>query len=297
MERTTVALVDTIEGFLLSCRVKGCTGLTLRTYGEALGRLAAGVGSDPAALTALEVQRHFAALQAHGLKQVTVHKHYRAIRRFLAWCVEAGVLPAHPLAGFQMRRPQSFPHVPLDEDLQRILRLCGDRLDGRRARALILTFVDTGLRVSEVIRLHLEDVNLGLRAATVHQGKGQKPRTCFFGATTSKALRDYWALRQDAHPEDFCFTDHDGRPMSRFQVGHILEGLSHKAGLTRRISPHGCRHYFATAFLRAGGDMETLRQLLGHTTLTMTLRYCHMLQLDVSRNYRRASPVDHVLGR
>jgi site-specific recombinase XerD len=296
MDRTLVALGDTVESFLLSCRVKGCTSLTLRTYGEALHRFAARVGEDLASLTALEVQKHFAALQAEGLKQVTVHKHYRAIRRFLAWSVEAQILSANPLAGFHMKRPQSFPHVPLDEDVQRVLKHCGSTQEGRRARALVLFIADTGLRVSELTRLHVEDVNLGLRSCTVRAGKGQKPRTVFFGPTTAKALRDYLATRQEWHPEDFCFAHPDGRPLSRFQVGHILASLSRKAGLARPISPHGLRHYFATAFLRAGGDLETLRQLLGHTTLTMTLRYCHMLQLDVSRNYRRASPVDHLLG-
>lgn len=286
-------LTDHIEGFIISCTVKGCTGLTLRTYREALRRFAA----RDVGLTRLDLQKHFAALQAEGLKQVTVHKHYRSIRRFLAWLVEAGVLTVNPLAGFAMKRPQTFPAVPRDDDIQHLLSACTDGLEGRRAKALILALVDTGVRVSELVRLHIEDANLGLRSCTVHHGKGQKARTVFFGATTAKALRDYWAARGQTFQEDFCFVDGDGRPMSRFQVGHILAALSRRAGLSRVVSPHKCRHYFATAFLRAGGDMETLRQLLGHTTLTMTLRYCHMLQLDVSRNYRRASPVDHILGR
>ncbi len=196
-----------------------------------------------------------------------------------------------------MQRPQSFPRVPLDEDIQRVLKLCGESAQDRRARAVIVFLVDTGLRVSELARLHVEDVNLGLRSATVRQGKGQKARTVFFGPTTAKTLRDYLATCKERHAEDFCFANLDGCPMSRFQVGHILASLSRKAGLARPLSPHGLRHYFATSFLRAGGDLETLRQLLGHTTLTMTLRYCHMLQLDVPRNYRRASPVDHILGR
>ncbi len=295
MRETVASLKNSIESFLVSCRIKGCSSLTIRTYEEALRRLQETLGDDLATLTRLGVQGHFASLQAAGLKQITVHKHYRAIRGYLSWLVEAELLSAHPLQGFSMKRPHTFPHVPLDEDVQKALRACDDAMEGRRAKALVLFFADSGLRVTEALRLHIEDVNLGLRSATIRMGKGQKARVVFFGATTAKALREYSARRENAHPEDFFFACQDGRPMSRFQAGHILASLSRKAGLSRHVSPHSLRHYFATAFLRAGGDMESLRQLLGHSDLTMTLRYCHMLQLDISRNYRRASPVDHVL--
>jgi site-specific recombinase XerD len=286
---------DTIDAFLLSCRIKGCTNLTIRTYEEVLQRLSAALGRDVTGLTRLNIQGHLASLYEIGLKQITVHKHYRAIRGYLSWLVEAGLITSHPLQGFSMRKPHTFPRVPLDEDIQKALSRCPDSMDGRRTRSLLLLFADSGLRVSEAVRLHIEDVNLGLRSATVRIGKGQKARVVFFGATTAKAIRDYLARREMAHPEDFLFTSQDGRPVTRFQVAHALTNLSRRAGLQRRLSPHKLRHFFATAFLRAGGDMESLRQLLGHSDLTMTLQYCHMLELDISRNYRRASPVDHVL--
>ncbi len=81
MEKTIVGLSDAVEAFLLSCRVKGCTNLTLRTYQEVLARLRGVSSDDLAELTRLSVQRYFATLQNTGLKQVAVHKHYRTIGR------------------------------------------------------------------------------------------------------------------------------------------------------------------------------------------------------------------------
>src|SRR5574341_1129988 len=77
-------------------------------------------GGDLQSMTTLRVQKHFATLQADGLKQVTIHKHYRVIRRFLSWCVEAGLLGAHPLQHFHMKRPKTFPYVPRDDDVERL---------------------------------------------------------------------------------------------------------------------------------------------------------------------------------
>ena len=159
-----MGLGDAVEAFLLSCRVKGCTNLTLRTYQEALRRFEAQVGEDLTSLTLPSIQRYFAILQSQGLRQVTIHKHYRAVRRFFAWCVEAQLLTSHPLQRFQMKRPQTFPHVPTDDDVNGLLKACKHDTDGTKGRALVLLFADTGLRVTEALKLHVEDLNLGLRS-------------------------------------------------------------------------------------------------------------------------------------
>lgn len=127
----------------------------------------------------------------------------------------------------------------------------------------------------------------------IRAGKGQKDGTGFLGAETTKLLREWLQARQ-AHPEDFVFVDRDGRPLSCSHACHILHRLSVRAGLPRKVGPHALRHYAATSILKQTGDLELVRQVLRHESLTMALRYAQMTKLDVGRKFRRASPLDNL---
>ena len=99
---------------------------------------------------------------------------------------------------------------------------------------------------------------------------------------------------RDAEPEDFLFTDRHGRPLSVHHGTVLLHRLSVRAGLARRIGPHALRHYAATAILKQTGDLELVRQVLRHESLAMALRYAQLTKPDVSRKFRRASPLDNL---
>jgi site-specific recombinase XerD len=291
-----LTLAEAIEGFLLSRRVGNCTAGTLALYAANLGRFAAAVGGDLTACSPLAVQRYLTGLRER-MRPVTVHQHFRCLRTFFTWCAAAGLLTEHPMRGLTMRAPKTLPRVPGDEDVRRLLAACSDTFEGRRNRALVALLADSGLRISEALRLVLDDLNLAAGTLVVRGGKGAKDGPGFFGGTTAALLRAWLALRRQARPEEYLFTDRSGRPLTRYAGLQVLHRLSRRAGLERPIGPHALRHYAATSILRRTGDLELVRRVLRHESLAMTLRYAHLTGLEVATKYRRASPLDALCGR
>jgi len=104
------------------------------------------------------------------------------------------------------------------------------------------------------------------------------------------------AMRLGALPVDYLFVARSGTPLTRDYATHLLHRLSRRAGLPHKIGPHALRHYAATALLRHTGKLELVRQVLRHETLTMTLRYAHLADLEVAKQFRRASSLDRLSG-
>jgi integrase/recombinase XerC len=280
---------------MLSRQLIGCTAATMAGYREMLERFAAAVGETWT--EALAVHRYLADLQGR-MKAVSAHRHYRALRTFYGWAADAGLLPAHPLAGYVMRAPRTLPRVPEDDHVRRLLAAADpETFEGRRTRALVALLADSGLRIGEALRLRIEDVHFATRTVTVRAGKGRKDGVGFFGAEAAQYLRAWLARRRDAAPEDFLFADRHGRPLTRFAVLAGFYRLSRRAGLPRKIGPHQLRHYAATSILRQTGDLELVRQVLRHESLAMALRYAHLTKPEVSAKFRRASPLDNLRVR
>jgi len=193
-----------------------------------------------------------------------------------------------------MRIPRILPRVPEDQDVRQLLQTCSQTFQGRRNRALVALLADSGLRISEALRLRIEDVRFSTRTLDVRGGKGGKDGVGFFGAEAAHLLRVWLAARVGATLEDNLFVDRRGRSLTCGHATHVLHRLSVEAGLARKIGPHALRHYAATSILKQTGDLELTRQVLRHESLAMTLRCAHLTQLDVSRKFRRASPLDNL---
>ena len=141
------------------------------------------------------------------MKAVSVHQHYRCHRAFFGWCVETGLLTEAPTRGIKMRCPKTLPRVPEDDTIGRLLAACDETFEGRRNRALVSLLADSGLRISEALRLRIEDVNFNARTLSVRGGKGQTDGVGFFGAETAQVVRSWLGSRTDAMLEDFLFCD------------------------------------------------------------------------------------------
>jgi site-specific recombinase XerD len=163
-----------------------------------------------------------------------------------------------------MKIPQTLPRVPEDNDVRRLMQVCPATFEGRRNRALIAFLADSGLRISEALRLRIEDVSFSTRTVNVRGGKGGKDGAGFFGAEAAHLLRAWLATRREAVPEDYLFVDRLGRGVRSNHATHVLHRLSVIAELTRKIGPHALRHYAATSILKQTGDLELVRQVLRH---------------------------------
>lgn len=192
------------------------------------------------------------------MKPISVHDYFRPLKTFFRWCVDVGLLADNPVRGITVRVPRTLPRVPEDEDVRRLIQACPHTFEGRRNRALVGLLADSALRISEALRLRIEDVNFATRTLDVPGGKGGKDGIGFFGAEAAQILRAWLGVRRQAMLEDYLFVDRTGRSLTGNHAAHILHRLSNRAGLARRIGPHALRHYAATSILKQTGDLAGL---------------------------------------
>lgn len=228
------------------------------------------------------------------LRSATVHRYYRELRAFFHWVVKEGRLSVSPMTRIappQMRSEQVQPFTP--EHQGAFVSASRKSTHPRRDEAIVLFLLDTGVRASELCALKMSDLDLQQRRCTV-LGKGSKRRSIFFGRASSKALWQY--LRE--HPRDdndFVFlSDRGGRAGEPLTRSGLLQ-LVRRLGIAAKIQAAHCSpHTFAVEFLRNGGNVFSLQQMLGHTSLHMTNRYVALAQADIENQHRQFSPADRL---
>jgi integrase/recombinase XerD len=175
------------------------------------------------------------------------------------------------------------------------------RPTANRDIALILVLLDTGIRASELCPLKVEDVDLRdgrveIKHGTEGGAKGSKGRTVYLGNPSRRALWYCLAGREDGQDlEAPLFITSNDRLMRPCTLRHLLAGLGQKVGVPKTY-PHKFRHTFAITYLRSGGDVFTLQQILGHASLDTVRLYARIAQSDVAQAHRKASPVDNWRG-
>jgi site-specific recombinase XerD len=168
------------------------------------------------------------------------------------------------------------------------------RTTSKRDRAIILTLLDTGMRVSELCGIRIKDYDSESGRLMI-TGKGLKTRFVYLGKVSSQSLWSYLLERypnQKPLENDPLFTDHSGiYPLTRHGVLQLVKRLGKKAGVLN-VHPHRFRHTFAVEFLPNGGNVFELQQLLDHSNLDMVKRYVQLVQIDLETSAHRASPAD-----
>jgi site-specific recombinase XerD len=287
-----LTLGTAVEHFLTAKAAEGASPKTIEWYRMVLGRAARDLGARRPldALTSTELRSWLLDLRA-TLSPISVAGYVRGLKAFGNWCALEQLAEARALR--TLRRPQ-VPHKliePLSDDTLRRL------LDAAtvRDRAIVLLFLDTGLRLSELAGLRRCDLRAdgGIKVL----GKGARERIVPVGAAARQALLRY--LRQ-AGPGDSSqpiFRSRNGGPLRARGVQQVFKRLKARAGIPGRCSPHSLRHTFARSYLVNGGDAFSLQRILGHTTLDMVKRYVALSDADLVARHRAASPGDRLLGK
>jgi integrase/recombinase XerD len=168
------------------------------------------------------------------------------------------------------KTPKKLPVVLSPDEMARFL----DALDNPKHRALLMTAYAAGLRLSEVSRLRVEDIDSARMVIHVRQGKGQKDRDVMLSPRLLVVLRQYW---KRSRPEPFLFPGCEpDRPVSPRTVQMVCRRALVASGLSKRVSMHTLRHSFATHLLESGTDLRTIQVLLGHRSFSTTARYVHV---------------------
>jgi len=174
--------------------------------------------------------------------------------------------------------PPSIPRFLTHEEVERLMEaVMGDKAEKIRDRAMLELLYATGMRVSELVNLRLEDLDLQERFVKV-KGKGDKERVVPFSRRASMWLRHYLEKREEIcdKPSPFLFLTRRCRPMTRQGFWKKIKAYAEKAGLKEQVWPHILRHTFATHMLEAGADLRIIQAILGHASLTTTQIYTHV---------------------
>lgn len=292
-----------LKAFLLSCKVDDLSPATLKDYEQKIGAFVSfcskisGTRVPPSEVTVNHVRMFLLKLQDR-CKPHSIHDYYGCVKRFFNWMVAEGTLEHNPMKNI---RPPKYPKELISpfkvDHIKDMLLLCGqDKFLGIRNRAIILTFLDTGLRLSELASIQLDNLDFD-RGLIKVMGKGAKERVVGIGKTAQKALLKYLLIRRDDHP--CLWVTEEQKPMQFRGIQIMIRRLGKRAGLKNvRCSPHTFRHTFGTRAMLNGASEREVQLLLGHSSDRMTKRYTATITSEnVVGRHGQFSPVDRMFKK
>ncbi len=293
------ALAGEVSQFLDYVRVeKGLAANTIASYGRDLGHFAAYVqrrSKPPDKMTRGDMRDYLAELYRHGLSARSVARHLVSLKNFFRFLLREGRLRQDPTAEIDA------PH--LDHTLPKYLSTGevdallaqpdGSKPAGLRDRAMLELLYATGMRVSELIHLREEDLDAHLGVVRC-RGKGGKERLIPVGKAALAAVEKYaregrgkLARRADM---PWLFLNQQGGGLSRVGFWKILGGYGRAAGIPTPLTPHLLRHSFATHLLERGADLRSIQLMLGHSDISTTQIYTHVLKERLKQVYHTHHP-------
>jgi site-specific recombinase XerD len=296
------------ESYILDLKVSSASPRTIEWYGMLFGGLenwckGKNVYSIRDVTTELlrayflylEKERWNNKAQKIGLSQRSRAAHMKGLRAWFNYLVREEWLQTNP---FENVKPVPMPRdqiSPLEEEeINSVLRAIPQKsFWNKRNYLMVWLALDTGLRRSELLGIEEKDINIDARTIRV-LGKGNKYRTVPFGLATRKVLVKYLdkVKRMERLTEKIFFTI-DGTAMPDRTFNRIIERIGVKAKISRMIlSPHKLRHTFAVEYLCNGGDVFSLKDILGHTSIQMTMRYVNFSDSRLKKQSQQFSPGD-----
>lgn len=284
-----------LDYLFIECGLAGSTVTAYqRDLGEFWDHLEAN-GVEPGEISLEDVQQHLIALKRRGLSVSSIVRHLASIKVFLRHLLAEGALRRDiPSLIEAPRRWQTIPSTIDHEQVEALLYAPEqDEELYLRDRALLELLYATGMRVSEVVDLGRDNINLRLGYVRCI-GKGRKERIIPVGRSAIHAVSEYSEVLRprllgDRH-STALFLSRTGRKLDRTNMWRLIRKYAHRAGIDRKVSPHTLRHCFATHLLAGGADLRIVQELLGHADVTTTQIYTHVDELQLRQVHRRFHP-------
>ena len=263
--------------------LRGMAYGTRKSYGQHLRNYVVWLKAGPEKATASDIRGYLVQMANSGQASAGYCRQARAALVFLYDVVlkqpdKVSELP-------RMKRPQQLPVVLSREEVSRLLKVTTNL----KHKALLMTAYSAGLRVGEVVRLKVSDVDSRRMQIRVTAGKGAKDRYTLLSETALAVLWDYFKIEK---PQDWLFPGEDAADhLSERSAQHIFEQAKKKASIAKQATFHTLRHSFATHLLEDGVDIRYIQELLGHGSIETTERYTHVTQPALARI---KSPLDNM---
>ena len=266
---------------------------TLRNYRDDLARFFEVVGGRaPADIRPLDVRQFLVAQSQQHYTKRTIARRLSCVRSFFRFLCREGLLEHNPAS--VIPTPRQDKRLPAFLDEAQTVKLLEapptDRWQGLRDRAILELLYSTGMRVSELTGLNLEDVD-EISGTVIVRGKGKRERLCPVGTSALTALGRYQAKRpKRLLTPNAVFVSQKGTRITVRQIDRLLQRYAAAAGLPMPITPHALRHSFATHLLDRGADLRSVQELLGHRSLSTTQIHTHVTAKRLKKVYDGAHP-------
>ena len=229
-----------------------------------------------------------------GFDRSSIGRKLAALRSFLRFLCRQNYIARNVAA--EVRTPRTERKLPMVLQMDEVSALLDlpfpDSPEGKRDQACLELLYATGLRVAEVSRLRIADLDWTGRSLKV-QGKGGKERQVFYGEKAASALAAYAEVRPQLigrSDPGVLFLNSRGMRLSETRIRQILAGYIRQTSIHKRVSPHSLRHSFATHLLNSGADLRLIQELLGHSSLSTTQKYTHLNVEELLTVYSRSHP-------
>ena len=244
--------------------------------------------------TAETVQSYMDWMLSRGKSAASVTRFLASVKSFYNFQLFSGKVKTNPAKGVSAAKVErKYPEILTSKEVDLFLEQprCVDA-KGFRDHAMLELLYATGIRVSELITLDLDDLNLA--AGLIHCSSRGKERIIPLYRTAVKALQDYvWKIRPQlvSDPEETAlFVNMNGERMSRQGFWKIIKYYQEKAGIEKEITPHTLRHSFAVHLLENGADLRSIQEMLGHADISSTQIYTHVVKGHLKDVYQKAHP-------
>ena len=287
------------RAFLNYLRVeKGLAENTIQAYRRDIAKLtvfAADMGLGIKDIGSDHVVDFLRSLYRQNLDSRSIARHLLTIRHFFRFALTEGFIADDPASSVESPRfRHSLPEFLSLDEVERLLRLpdVNDTV-GLRDRAMIEMMYSTGLRVSELCGLRVSDLQMDAGCLRCI-GKGDKERMVPVGRQALRIVREYLRearpklLRKSSSP--YLFLNQRGRKIDRIRFWRILAEYGRKAGLRKALTPHMLRHSFATHLLDRGADLRSVQMMLGHSDISTTQIYTHVVEERLKQVYKAHHP-------
>jgi len=241
---------------------------------------------------------YLACLHRRKLKKVSINRKISSLRAFYKFMVRSGRLKNNPAQDVQTPKMEKYMPTFLSVDETFDLMQSADQpsVSGLRNRAMLELFYSSGLRLSELAGLNTDDVNFSAALVKL-RGKGKKERIVPIGSQALQALQKYLDVAQTIRKqrEQYAegvplFLNARGDRITTRSIARIVDEVTAKSGIGRKISPHTLRHSFATHLLSTGADLRSIQEMLGHESLSTTQKYTAVNINRLMEVYDQAHP-------
>jgi len=302
----SITFSQVVDGYLLSANSRHLSPHTIHDYVNTFKKFSRFLIQDPL-FDSITVHQVEMFLANQDVSKKTVLNYHIGLSALWTWAKKEELVQEHILHKVDRIKPEKKAIKPYTEDdirnmlnsldHTRVYSRPGKRdtthrlVHADRNRAIIFILLDTGIRVSELVNLKLQEADLKNRRIHV-MGKGSKERAIPISPRTSSVIWKYLTSRKEARLGEYLLVTNDGRKLTRSRILRIIRTIGQRAGVMR-AAVHRFRHTFAINYLRNGGDAYSLQMMLGHSTMEMVKTYLSLAQADLDANHIKASPVSN----